>query len=61
MLGKRLTLSLPQVTKKEILITISIQYQAGRDYIIMGLLVDPIPNSLNKYHKNCMADSKENY
>ena len=26
-----------------------------------GLLVDPIPNSLNKHHKNCMADSKENY
>ena len=27
----------------------------------MGLLVDPIPNSLNQHHKNCMADSKENY
>ena len=24
------------------------------------LLFDPIPNSSNKYHKNCMADSKEN-
>ena len=27
----------------------------------MGLLVDPIPNSLNYHHKNCMADSEENY
>ena len=26
-----------------------------------GLLVDPIPNSLNKQCKNCTADSKENY
>ena len=25
----------------------------------MGLLVDPIPNSQNSHHKNCMADSKE--
>ena len=26
-------------------------------------LVDPIPNSLNyiQHHKNCMADSKEDY
>ena len=27
----------------------------------MGLLVDPIPNSLNYHYKNCIADSKENY
>ena len=27
----------------------------------MGSLVDPIPNSLNYHHKNCIADSKENY
>ena len=27
----------------------------------MGLLVDPIPNSLNQHHKNGMADRKENY
>ena len=26
-----------------------------------GIIVDPIPNSLNQHHKNCMADSKENY
>ena len=25
------------------------------------LFVDPIPNSPNTYHKNCMADNKENY
>ena len=28
---------------------------------IRGLLVDPIPNSPNYPHKNCMTDSKENY
>ena len=28
---------------------------------IRRLLVDPIPNSPNKHHKNYMADSKENY
>ena len=26
-----------------------------------GLLVDPITNSQNSYHKNCMAVSRENY
>ena len=25
------------------------------------LLVDPIPSSPNSHHKNCMAESKENY
>ena len=29
--------------------------------IIRVLLVDPIPNSPNCHHINCMADSKENY
>lgn len=28
---------------------------------IGGLLVDPITNSQNSYHKNCMAFSRENY
>ena len=28
--------------------------------LIRGLLVDPMPNSLNLYHKNCMTDIKEN-
>ena len=28
---------------------------------IRGLLVDPIPNSLNLHLKNCIADSKENH
>lgn len=27
---------------------------------IGGLLVDPITNSQNSYHKNCMAVSREN-
>ena len=28
--------------------------------LIRELLVDPMPNSLNLYHKNCMTDIKEN-
>ena len=28
---------------------------------IRGLVVDPVPNSLNLCDKNCMANSKENY
>ena len=28
---------------------------------IKRLLVDPIKNSTYLYHKNCVADSKENY
>ena len=34
-------------------IEIKIQY--------MELLIDPIPNSLNLDHKNCLKDGKENY
>ena len=26
-----------------------------------GFLVDPIPNSPNLHHRNCMTDSKEKY
>ena len=26
-----------------------------------GLLVDPIPNSPNQHHMNCMADNKKIY
>lgn len=57
---------LPQVTKTELLLTVWIQYQAGRwrewrRTSIMGLVVEPIPNSLNSHHKSCMADSKDNY
>ena len=28
---------------------------------INGLFVDPIPNSPNLHHRNCVADSKENH
>mgnify|MGYP006963832275 CR=1 FL=1 len=28
---------------------------------IIGLLIDPIPNSLNLQNENYLADSKENY
>lgn len=57
---------LPQVTKTELLLTVWIQYQAGRwrewrRTSIMGLVVEPIPNSLNSHHKSCLADSKDNY
>ncbi|RMX51431.1 hypothetical protein pdam_00012630, partial [Pocillopora damicornis] len=30
-------------------------------FVKMSNLVDPILNSLNKRHKNCIVDSKENY
>ena len=33
----------------------------NKQCILGGFLVDPIPNSLNSHHKNCIADSKENY
>ena len=29
--------------------------------INLGILVDPILNSLNEHYKNCMVESKENY
>ena len=46
--------------------TISIQSKAYmweglRKILIRGLLADPIPNSPNYYHKNCVVESKENY
>ena len=28
--------------------------------IIKGIISDPIPNTPNYHHQNCMADSKEN-
>ena len=28
---------------------------------LRGLSDDPIPNSLNYHHRNCLAESKENY
>ena len=42
------------------------QYQADKWWekikiLIRELLVDPIPNSQNKHHKNYVADSKENF
>ena len=54
-----LTLQLPLVAIKKFLLTISIQYQAEKQWqwrklSIWGLLVDPVQNSPNKYHKNCM-------
>ena len=33
----------------------------NKQCILGGFLVDPIPNSPNSHHKNCIADSKENY
>ena len=40
-------------------VTITLQYRA--EIVIRGLSVDPIPNSLAYHHRNCTADSKENY
>ena len=50
MLGNKLTLQLPWVTKSEFLLTISIQNQEGkwwepRKVSVRGLVVDPILNS----------------
>ena len=28
---------------------------------IIGLIIDPVPNSSNCQNENCLADSKENY
>ena len=47
-----LTFKLPWVTKREFLLTISIEYQANkwweqRKISITGLLVDPVPNAPN--------------
>ena len=33
----------------------------NKQCILGGFLLDPIPNSPNSHHKNCTADSKENY
>ena len=33
----------------------------NKQCILVGFLVDPIPNSPNSHHKNCIADRKENY
>ena len=54
------------MTKTDSLLTISIQYQADKGWewrkiSVKGLWVDPIPNSPNTNHKNCMGDSKEDY
>ena len=43
---------------------ISMQYQANKQWEkkkIRELLVDLIPDSLNKHPKNCRPDSTENY
>ena len=39
----------------------SLEVMGIKKISIMGLLVDPIPNSPKWHHKNCMAESKENY
>ena len=54
------------MTKTEFLLTISKQYHEDkwwelRKISIIGLLIDPVPNSPNKHDDNCLADSKENY
>ena len=61
-----LTLKLIWVTMKKFIFKISKQHHADkwwewRKISIRGLMVDPIPNSPNCHHRNCMPDSKENY
>lgn len=41
--------------------TMRCRYVMRMEISIGGLLVDPITNSQNSYHKNCMAVSRENY
>ena len=53
-----LTPQLPQMTKTEFFLTISIQYQSRQQIrikkiSIKGLLVDPMANSPNQHHRNC--------
>ena len=55
-----------KIIKSEFFLIISIQYQADkwwelRKIAIMGLFIDPIPNSLNQHLKNYMPHGKENY
>ena len=62
---KHLALWLTWVTKTELLLTISILYQAEkwwelRKMLIRGWLANPVQNS-NSNHKNCLADNRENY
>ena len=54
------------MTKTEFLHTIFIQYHVNkwlelRKVSVIGLLIDPVPNSPNKHNDTCLADSKENY
>ena len=56
----------PMSDKTEFLLTKSIQYQTDkwweqRKIYFRGVLVDWLPNSQSKHHKNSMADSKEKY
>ena len=39
----------------------STQVMGIRNTSVREVLTDPITNSLNYHHKNCMADSEENY
>ena len=54
------------MTKTEFLHTIFIQHHVNkwlelRKVSVIGLLIDPVPNSPNKHNDTCLADSKENY
>ena len=50
---------------ERIFLTILKWYQYYRDEneekCQLGLLVDPMPIFPNQHHKNCVADSQENY
>ena len=61
------TLELPWwVTLREFKQTLSILYQEDKWWELLkistsGFLIDPIPSSLMKHHKNCVTGSRENY
>ena len=53
-----------KITDEHVIINISFVEQLTLllSWVIKtGILVDSIPNSTNLHHKNCMANSKENY
>ena len=60
-----LTVYLPWKTVKEFSLQfwndINITEMRIRKMSIRGLLVDPMPIFPNQHHKNCVADSQENY
>ena len=50
-----------RISPYNISIMLSMEVRRIKKISLRGLLVDPILNSPNLHHNNCMTDSKENY